>query len=238
VVLETGSAVLMPWLSSVHAVLETWYPGQAAGPALVDLLSGKVNPSGKLPITFPAAASPTAMPNATASTFGGTGGQVIYADGINVGYRWYQMNQVQPLFSFGYGLSYTRFRFSGLQTTTTSGGGVSLQVTVSNVGSVRGTDVVQAYLGYPTSAGEAPRQLRGFARVDLAPKQSKTVALTLAPGDLATWDTASNAWVVTAGTYHLYVGDGSAPADLPLTATVQLSGANLGANSGPAPAGA
>jgi beta-glucosidase len=231
VVLETGSAVLMPWINSVRAVLETWYPGESAGLALVDLLSGKVNPSGKLPVTFPVSATPATMPNAT---FGGSGGQVNYADGINVGYRWYQVNQVQPLFSFGYGLSYTRFRFSGLHVSTTSGGGVKIQATVTNVGPVAGTEVVQAYLGYPTATGEAPRQLRAFARVDLAPRQSKTVNLTLAPGDLATWDTTRNGWTVLAGTYRLFVGDGSDVASLPLSATVQMKGATLGANSGPA----
>jgi len=235
VVLETGSAVLMPWIHSVRAVLETWYPGETAGLDLVDLLSGKVNPSGKLPVTFPASESPASMPDATAATFGGSGGQVVYADGINVGYRWYQVNQVQPLFSFGYGLSYTRFRFSGLQASTTSSGGVNLQATITNVGPVAGTDVVQAYLGYPAATGEAPRQLRAFARIDLAPRQSKVVHLTMAPGDLATWDPVRNSWVVLAGTYHLFVGDGSDLANLPLSATVAVTGANLGANSGPAP---
>ncbi|MDQ6616034.1 MAG: glycoside hydrolase family 3 C-terminal domain-containing protein [Actinomycetota bacterium] len=233
VVLETGSAVLMPWLNSVPAVLETWYPGETAGLALMDLLSGKVNPSGKLPVTFPASAGASAMPNATASTFGGTGGQVMYADGVNVGYRWYQVNQVQPQFGFGYGLSYTRFHFSAIKATTTAAGGVNVQATVTNVGPVRGTDVVQCYLGFPVEAGEAPRQLRGFTRVDLAPKQSKTVQWALAPGDLATWDTAGSRWVVPGGTYRLFVGDGSDLANLPLTATVQAGAASLGADSGP-----
>ncbi|MDQ1399075.1 MAG: beta-glucosidase [Acidimicrobiaceae bacterium] len=233
VVLETGSAVLMPWLGAVPSVLETWYPGETAGPALVDLLSGKVNPSGKLPVTFPTSATPATMPNATAATFGGADGQVSYADDIDVGYRWYQVNRVPAQFDFGYGLSYTRFRFSGMQAKTTSGGGVTVQATVTNVGPVRGTDVVQCYLGYPAQSGEAPRQLRAFTRVDLAPKQSKTVKFTLGPNALSTWDTGRGSWVVPAGTFHLFVGDGSAPANLPLTATVQLAAASLGPNSGP-----
>jgi beta-glucosidase len=233
VVLETGSAVLMPWLGVVSSVLETWYPGETAGPALVDLVSGKVNPSGKLPVTFPTSATPSSMPNATPATFGGTEGRISYADDINVGYRWYQVNQVQPQFDFGYGLSYTRFHFSAMQAKPTSGGGVTVQATVTNVGLVRGTDVVQCYLGYPTQAGEAPRQLRAFTRLDLAPKESKTVKFALAPGALSTWDTGSGSWVVPAGTFHLFVGDGSAPANLPLTATVQLAATSLGPNSGP-----
>ena len=234
VVLETGSAVLMPWIKSVPAVLETWYPGATAGPALVDLLSGKVDPSGKLPITFPAAQSSTAMPDATPATFGGVNGQVRYADDVNVGYRWYQANQVQPLFPFGFGLSYTTFKFSGIQATTTTSGGVGVQATVTNTGSVRGTEVVQAYLGLPSDSGEPPRQLRGFTRVELAPKQSKTVQLTMGAGDLATWDTAANAWVVPGGTYTVYVGDASDLPHLPLTDTVQVAPASLGADSGPA----
>jgi beta-glucosidase len=234
VVLETGSAVLMPWLSSVPALLETWYPGETAGPALVDLLSGKVNPSGKLPVSFPTAESPGAMPDATASTFGGVDGQVLYADGLDVGYRWYEANQVQPLFPFGFGLSYTRFQFSTIKATPTSSGGVAVQATVTNVGPVRGTDVVQTYLGIPGDPSEAPRQLRGFSMVDLAPKQSKTVSFTLAAGDLATWDTAATSWVVGGGTYRIFVGDGSDLANLPLATTVQVKAASLGADSGPA----
>ena len=233
VVLETGSAVLMPWLNSVKAVLETWYPGETAGPALLDLLDGKVNPSGKLPVTFPTAQTAATMPDATAATFGGTNGQVLYSDDVNVGYRWYQANQVQPLFAFGYGLSYTRFHFSGIEATTTSSGGIAVQATVTNVGAVRGTEVVQTYVGLPPDTGEGARQLRGFTRVDLAPKQSKTVHLTLTAGDLATWDSPAGHWVVAGGTYHLFVGDGSELTSLPLTTTVQVAPASLGANSGP-----
>ncbi|HSS10607.1 MAG TPA: glycoside hydrolase family 3 C-terminal domain-containing protein [Acidimicrobiales bacterium] len=232
VVLETGSAVLMPWLPSVKAVLETWYPGEQAGTSLVDLLSGRANPSGKLPVSFPS--SGAAMPDNTAATFGGTGGRTLYADDINVGYRWYGTHQVQPAFSFGYGLSYTRFRFSGLQAVPTGSGGVTVEATVTNVGRVRGTDVVQCYLGDPTSSQEAPRQLRGFIRVDLAPGKSKAVQLTLSPGDMARWNATSHSWVVDGGTYRLWVGDGSDSAHLPLTTTVQVRAASLGVNSGPA----
>lgn len=232
VVLETGSAVSMPWIGSVRAVLETWYPGETAGTALVDLLSGRTNPSGKLPTTFPA--SSAAMPNNTAATFGGVNGRTDYEDGINVGYRWYQVHHVEPLFSFGHGLSYTRFRFTGLAAQSNGSGGVTVTATVTNVGAVRGADVVQCYLGVPAGTAEPPRQLRGFTRVDLAPGQSKNVQFTLDPGDLATWSTTSSGWVVNAGTYRLWVGDGSQPADLPLTTTVRIGRAALGAGGGPA----
>jgi beta-glucosidase len=232
VVLETGSAVLMPWLNSVKAVLETWYPGQAAGTSLVDLLSGRVNPSGKLPVTFPASAA--AMPANTAASFGGVGGKVMYSEGVNVGYRWYQANQVQPAFSFGYGLSYTKFKFSGLHASVSKAGGLAVSATVTNVGAVRGADVAQCYLGFPSSTNEPPRQLRGFARVDLAPRQSAPVHFQLSAGDLATWDSAQHTWVVDGGSYRVSVGDGSEPAQLPLSTTVPLAHAVRGPNSGPA----
>ncbi|HEY2428367.1 MAG TPA: glycoside hydrolase family 3 C-terminal domain-containing protein, partial [Acidimicrobiales bacterium] len=172
VVLETGSAVLMPWIRSVPAILETWYPGQGAGTALAAILSGRVNPSGKLPVTFPASAAQ--MPDNTAATFGGSGGRTVYSDGVDVGYRWYAAHDVRPAFSFGYGLSYTRFGFSGLHATV-AGGGVAVTATITNLGTRRGADVVQCYLGDPPGSGEPPRQLRAFQRVDLLPGQSQAV---------------------------------------------------------------
>ncbi|MGH9127178.1 MAG: glycoside hydrolase family 3 C-terminal domain-containing protein [Acidimicrobiales bacterium] len=233
VVLETGSAVLMPWLKSVPAVLETWYPGETAGTSLVRLLDGAVDPSGKLPVTFPTAQSPDAMPDDTAATFGGVDGKVNYSDGIDVGYRWYEEKGVQPLFPFGFGLSYTQFAFSGLSATPTSSGAINVKATVANVGAVKGADVVQCYVGLPASSGEPARQLRGFTRVTLAPGQKTTINLTLSPGDLATYSSATG-WNVPAGAFRIYAGDGSDIANLPLSTTVALHGASLGFNSGPA----
>lgn len=232
VVLETGSAVLMPWLGQVGAVLETWYPGEVAGTSLVDLLSGRVDPSGKLPVTFPTSAA--AMPAGTPQTFGGVGGKTVYAEGIDVGYRWYQAHNVAPAFPFGFGLSYTKFGFSRLKLAALAGGGVAVDATVTNAGKVAGADVVQCYVGAPPQTGEPPRQLRGFQRVDLAAGASETVHLTLTPGDLASWDTALGSWSV-GGTYHVYVGDASDAAHLPLHGQVHVAPAVLGANSGPAP---
>jgi beta-glucosidase len=232
VVLETGSAVLMPWQPSVPTVLETWYPGEQAGTSLVDLLSGQADPGGKLPVSFPA--SPGQMPDNTLASFGGTGGKTIYADDINVGYRWYGAHQVSPAFDFGYGLSYTRFQFSGLQVAPGTGGGVTVRATVTNTGHARGADVVQCYLGEPASSGEPPRQLRGFNRVVLLPGKARTVQFSLGPGDLARWDAALHSWVVDGGTYRVWVGDSSNVRNLPLATTVQVPPASLGANSGPA----
>ena len=232
VVLETGSAVLMPWLASVRSVLETWYPGETAGQSLVDLLSGNANPSGKLPVTFPASAAE--MPAGTPATFGGVGGRTLYGEGVDVGYRWYEAHGVQPAFSFGYGLSYTTFRFSGLLMSSGPGGVVHVAGTVTNTGAVRGADVVQCYLGDPPVDGEAPRLLRAFQRVDLLPGRSQTVRFTLQPGDLAVWNGASGGWAVTGGAYKVWLGDGSDLANLPLSGQVHVAPMSLGAVSGPA----
>jgi beta-glucosidase len=231
VVVETGSAVLMPWIGKVEAVLETWYPGEVAGTSLVDLLSGAVDPSGKLPVTFPA--SPSDMPAGTPETFGGVGGRTLYSEGVDVGYRWYDANSVTPAFPFGFGLSYTHFSFSHLQVTPDGGGGLSVDATVTNTGKVEGADVVQCYVGAPSGAGEPQRQLRGYSRVDLAPGQSETVHLTLTAGDLAAWN--GSTWSITAGTYHVWVGDASDQAHLPLHADARMAAADLGVDSGPAP---
>jgi beta-glucosidase len=232
VVLETGSAVLMPWLSRVGAVLETWYPGEQAGTSLVDLLTGRVDPSGKLPVTFPASASQ--MPAGTPLTFGGVNGQTLYTEGLDVGYRWYQERGVRPAFSFGYGLSYTHFSFSGFTVRPAPAGAVTVTATITNTGRVDGADVVQCYLTDPATTGEPLRQLRGFVRVNLRPGQSQTVTFTVTAGDLAVWNTSSGGWVVPAGRYGIWVGDGSDVSSLPLTGTIDVASAWLGADSGPA----
>ena len=175
VVLETGSAVLMPWLSQVKSVLEAWYPGVKQGPALAALLFGDVNPSGKLPVTFPKATAdlPTQTPAqypgifANGSTVRPPGDrtsirQVNYTEGLNIGYRWYASQNIQPLFPFGYGLSYTSFAFDHLQVTpTTSDGSHQLLVhfRLTNTGSSAGTETAQVYLGLPSSTGEPPKRL-------------------------------------------------------------------------------
>lgn len=231
VVLETGSAVLMPWRNSVSGILETWYPGEQAGPALVDLLSGRVNPSGRLPVTFPTSVAD--MPANTPATFGGVQGKTLYREGLDVGYRWYDSHQVQPAFKFGEGLSYTRFELSDPVTGSGPHGAVSVSATVTNVGKVAGTDVVQCYLGYPTISGEPSRQLRGFVRVQLKPGQSRPVVFNLAPADLSHWDGAAQTWKVDQGDYKVWVTDGTQPASPPLTTTFIVQAATLETSGGP-----
>jgi beta-glucosidase len=192
-----------------------------------------VNPSGKLPVTFPT--SFAAMPDNTAATFGGVAGKTLYQDDVAVGYRWYETQAVQPAFPFGFGLSYTTFRFSGLHVAGTATTGLTVTATITNTGHATGADVLQCYLGAPATTGEPARQLRGFQRVYLAPGKSTTVRLRLTPGDLAQWSDTANAWVIAPGTYRIWAGDASDGAHLPLSATATLSGATLGANSGPVP---
>ena len=228
VVLNTGGPVTMPWLSDVQSVLEAWYPGQQDGAAIASILFGDTNPSGHLPETFPAslAQAPTAAP----ARFPGTNGTVQYDDKLEVGYRYYDTENVTPLFPFGFGLSYTSFKYSNLKLSTkhvkntTSGpdggqGGAELTVTatVKNTGSRVGADVAQLYLGDPASVGEPARQLEGFERVMLNPGQSKTVTFPLSGHALSYFDTTANGWVLPTGDFTAYVGDSSALENLPLS---------------------
>ena len=176
VVLNTGGAVLMPWLDAVKAVVEAWYPGEQDGAAAAAVLFGSVDPGGRLPITFPA--SNGAVPTSKASQWPGVDGVVSYSEGLDIGYRWYEAHGVRPLFPFGYGLTYTHFRW-GVPTLHTTETADAITVPVTNTGSRTGTDVVQCYLQYPAKAGEPPRQLRAFARVTLAPHRRATAHLTM-----------------------------------------------------------
>ncbi|MFG2819228.1 discoidin domain-containing protein [Kitasatospora sp. NPDC048365] len=207
VVLNTNSAVNMPWLGQVAGVFEAFYPGQMIGTAVAALLFGDVNPSGKLPVTFPKSLAD--VPARTPEQWPGTNGQVQYSEGLNVGYRWYDSKNIEPLFPFGFGLSYTTFGYSGLQVSALTGNTATVQVTVTNTGTRAGTDVAQLYVGAPASTGEPVHQLRGFQRVTLDPGRSKTLTFTLGTHDLAYWNTAANTWTTAAGTYRILVGDSS-----------------------------
>ncbi|RAJ42709.1 beta-glucosidase [Kitasatospora sp. SolWspMP-SS2h] len=208
VVLNTGSAVTMPWLGSVSAVLEGWYAGQSEGTAIAGLLFGDANPSGKLPVSFPA--NLTDVPAGTAAQWPGQNNEVHYSEGLAMGYRWYQSKGIAPLFPFGYGLSYTTFGFSGLSVSGPDAHGDStVTATVTNTGTRAGADVAQLYVKAPASAGEPSRQLKGFVRVDLQPGASKQVSFPLGLRDLSYWSTAAGRWTADTGTYGVLVGDTS-----------------------------
>jgi beta-glucosidase len=213
VVLNTGGPVLMPWLNNVAAVVEAWYPGQQDGAAIASVLFGDTDPGGKLPVTFPASASQPL--SADPSRYPGVNGQVDYSEGLDIGYKWYDAQDETPLFPFGYGLSYTRFSFSGLRVLAAHDGAL-VTARVTNTGSRRGTEVAQLYLGDPASTGEPARQLRGIQRADLGPGQSTIVTFRLTAQDLAYWNSAGHGWTDAPGTYRVWVGDSSAAAGLPL----------------------
>jgi beta-glucosidase len=221
VVLNTGSAVTMPWLERVKSVIEAWYPGQQSGNAIAALLFGDVNPSGKLPVTFPK--SLDQVPAHTPERWPGVDGKVHYSEGLQVGYRWYDEQRLTPMFPFGYGLSYTSFRFSHLSLsshTLSASGAIDVRFRVTNAGRRAGAEVAQLYLTDPRDTGEPGRQLRGFSKVFLHPGQTKTVRLRLRPQDGAYWDTAKQRWTLRAGTYSVQVGDSSRSLPLSTTFTV------------------
>src|ERR1700678_3410487 len=226
VVLNTGSAVTMPWLSSVKGVLEAWYPGQEDGTAIANVLFGSYDPSGHLTVTFPTSLSQ--VPASTAAQWPGTNGTVQYSEGIDVGYRWYDSQNLTPLFPFGYGLSYTSFSFSNLHVgALTAGGAATVTATVTNTGSRSGADVAQLYVTDPSASRQPPLQLEGFQRVNLAAGASTTVTFPLTQQNLQYWNSSSNAWATSTGNYTVSVGDSSA--SLPLTGTLAVASSQLGA---------
>jgi beta-glucosidase len=223
VVLENGGPVAMPWLDQVGAVLETWYPGGDAGTAIANLLSGKVNPSGRLPLSWPRDASQ--LPRATLpGTTGGTPPDTVdyNIEGADVGYRWYQSRGIQPLFPFGYGLSYTRFQHGALKLVT-QGGQWQATVQVTNTGSRAGADVAQVYVLVP---GAKAKRLAGYTKVFLKPGEHRVLTIPLERRLLADFDVAKHGWVLRGGQYSVVEGRSSEELGAPVH--VQLpAGASL-----------
>jgi len=237
VVLKTGSAVLMPWLDNVPALLEAWYPGEEDGNAVAAMLFGDVNPSGKLPLTFPKQLS-----DLTANTleqYPGTNGQVFYSEGVFVGYRHYDANNIAPLFPFGYGLSYTTFAYTNLALTFQSKPVkkiyikdsetdyskplLDVELEVANTGSRAGKEVVQLYLGLPSTQDipQPPLQLKHFAKIPLAPGDKAHIRFELDGQSLACWDSNYYRWTILPGTYRVMIGSSSRDIRLAGTFTVE-----------------
>ncbi|HLJ78035.1 MAG TPA: glycoside hydrolase family 3 C-terminal domain-containing protein, partial [Acidobacteriaceae bacterium] len=218
VVIESGSAIVMPWLNQVSAILEAWYPGQSGGPAIADLLFGKANPSGKLPITFPASVSQLPRPSIPQPPDNTTPFAVNYTEGFNVGYKWFDANGLTPLFPFGFGLSYTTFSITGASLTNNLSAATNpnLQVTftLTNTGPVAGAEVAQVYLGLPASTGEPPHRLVGWKKVTLQPGAAQPVTIEIDANDsshpFSIWNTGSGAWQMPSGQYTVYIGDADA----------------------------
>ncbi|SCK45937.1 beta-glucosidase [Streptomyces sp. WMMB 322] len=223
VVLQTGGPVLMPWLPQVKSVLETWYPGARGGAATARLLWGDVNPSGKLPQTFPAAEDE--VPASTRAQYPGVNGTAHYTEGVDVGYRWYDRTGTEPLFPFGHGLSYSSFSYSGLRLERSSGGPdepVEVSFTVTNTGERAGSEAPQVYVSKPhTEAYSPPRELGGYRKVSLESGESRKVRLSVEPQQLSYWDTDSDGFRVRSGEYGIAVGSSSRA--LPLSAAYRVT---------------
>jgi len=232
VVVESGGPIVMPWLSQVGAVLEAWYPGQSGGPAIADLLFGVTNPSGKLPLTFPASVSQLPRPAIPQPPADGSPFAVDYTiEGYNVGYKWYDVKGFTPLFYFGYGLSYTTFSITNgaVVNNLASTSKPNFQVTfnLANTGAVAGAEVAQVYLGLPAGLNEPPRRLVGWQKVPLQPGASQAVTIEVDQNDsshpMSYWDTTTDAWTVAPGVYTVYLGDSENAASLTTVGTITVA---------------
>ncbi len=231
VVLETGTAVTMPWIDKVSGVLEVWYAGSKGADAVANILFGDVNPSAKLPMTFPLSVAdlphtkivqppPTAKPIEagfhtvlTKPTF-----DIHYEEGLKVGYKWYDAEKKPVLFPFGFGLSYTSYSYSDLK--VTPGKDTTVTFNVKNTGGRAGAEIAQVYAALPADAGEPPKRLVGWSKVQLNPGESKEVTVTVPPLYLSIYDVASSSWKLLPGGYTFMAGGSSQ--DLPLNGKVSL----------------
>jgi beta-glucosidase len=228
VVLETGDPVKMPWLDAAGAVLEAWYPGQHGGQAIARLLFGDVDPSGRLPITFPQSEAQLPRPVLDGLSDPSALFDVNYnIEGADVGYKWYDLKHLTPLFPFGFGLSYTTFSYTGLQISTTGAGDVALSFDDTNTGSRAGLDVPQLYVRLPDGQGNVVKHLVGFQKVALAPGQTQRVTIVADPRAAAVSDAASSGLRVAGGSYAALLSLSSADSDVKLQGTAVLAGRSL-----------
>jgi beta-glucosidase len=235
VVLETGSPVTMPWAEQVSGILEAWYGGSRGAEAIVRVIFGDVNPSGKLPITFPKSDADLPHPNIVKPPVASTtrdgdpdawktiaaglpAFQITYDEGLKVGYKWYDAEHKQVLFPFGYGLSYTTYTYSDLK--VTPGRNVHLSFTVKNAGNRAGSEIAEVYAALPEGAGEPPKRLVGWSKVKLDAGESKEVAVEVDPEYLSIFNVERDAWQLLPGGYTFLVGGSSQ--SLPLQASVNL----------------
>jgi beta-glucosidase len=231
VVLETGTAVLMPWIDKVGGALEAWYAGSKGADAVANILFGKVNPSAKLPMTFPLSERDLPHPELVKPPDGGEdAGQqlkpedakatfsVHYDEGLKVGYKWYDAEKKPVLFPFGFGLSYTTYQYGGLK--VVAGKEPTVSFTIKNTGSRAGAEVAEVYVALPAAAEEPPKRLAGWSKVQLKPGESREVSLTINPRELSIYDETTNAWKQLPGQYTFMVGGSSK--DFPLQKAVDL----------------
>jgi beta-glucosidase len=238
VVLETGGAVTMPWIDQVAAVLAAWYPGIRGGEAIANVLFGDVNPSAKLPLTFPRSEADLPHPKLAQQPPPATDADMVamfpggnfkvntrkfdleFDEGLKVGYKWYDAEGKAPLFPFGFGLSYTTWAYSDLK--VTPGPSPTVAFTLKNTGTRPGAEIAQVYVTLPAAAGEPFKRLVSWDKVPLAPGEAKTVTLALDPHYLSIFDADKDAWSLLPGDYKVHVGGSSR--DLPLSGTFPIGG--------------
>jgi beta-glucosidase len=232
VVLESGTAVTMPWLNDVAGVVEAWYAGSRGHVALANVLTGQVNATGKLAMTFPKSEQdlprPAIAPLTKEDEGQGTGAvngrthtesnyTVSYDEGVKVGYKWYEAEHKQPLFPFGFGLSYTTYSYSNLKTDS---GEKTVSFAVKNTGKRAGAEIAEVYVQLPDAAGENFKRLVGWQRVELGPGESKTVSVTIDPQMLSVFDEQKNGWELPKGAYRILAGPSSQ--ETPLKGTIEV----------------
>ena len=208
VVLETGSAVVMPWIDGVHSVLEAWYPGSRGGDAIANILFGRVNPSGKLPMTFPKQEADLPAPIVSTKDSAGVT-QIPYTEGMKIGYRWFDDKKIEPLFPFGHGLSYTTFAYSDVSTQLDPGGEVIISFLLKNTGRMDGKEIAQIYVQLPAGAGDTPQRLVAWQTVDLKAGESRRIRVQVPQQRLAIWYVPQKKWRVSQGDYMVKIGTSS-----------------------------
>jgi beta-glucosidase len=225
VVLNTSQPVAMPWVDKVKGVLEMWWPGDEGGTAAAKILLGSANPGGHLPMTWAKALTdyPATSPAHPERSAKGVDGKTTFSEGLLVGYRWFDDQHIQPLFPFGFGLTYTSFAMSALQVTSLPDGGARASLRVKNTGSVAGDAVPQVYLDAPETKPEsvqfAPKTLAAFDRLTLQPGEEREVTFEIAPRAFQYWSVSQKAWVRATGSRTIRAGQSSQ--ELPLTATMK-----------------
>jgi beta-glucosidase len=231
VILENGGPMQVPLIRPSDALLEAWYPGQAGGPAIADLLFGKTNPSGKLPVTFPMGDSQLPRPVIPQPTADNLPFPVNYTEGLNVGYKYFDANNLTPWFPFGFGLSYTTFTMTNakLANNLSSASNPNFQVTftLTNTGARAGAEVPQVYLGLPAALNEPPKRLVGWQKVSLNAGAAQQVTVEVDQNDsshpMSYWNTATENWTVSPGAYAVYLGNSSAPSSLVTIGTLNVN---------------
>lgn len=204
VVVESGNPVLMPWRDQVPAIVQAWFPGEGGGNAIANVLFGKVNPSGKLPVTFPARDEDT-------PTWGADGTLApnpVYSEKLKIGYRWYDAHRIAPMFPFGHGLSYTHFSYSGLEVKQRPDAATTVSFALTNDGPVAGAEVPQVYLGDLDDPQEPPKRLVGWDKVGLRAGETRRVRIVIPAEMRRVWDASRNGWALAKGG-RIYVGASS-----------------------------